>query len=452
MSSHIWKCSQCNKQTKIYLKDYIIQINCQCGYHSKMTIKEFIKLSKRDKSHNTINDNTWKDMTTDIKQGKDHLLTYFKEIKDEHISRLIDLMNLLESSYEKSYNRNKDILSFIQVLIDNYDGSDKMKKNILDNNIKIYQCKDKKNIDEVIKYYNKYNIIQRNEIKIEELKTITEHTDYILSLLRLKDGRVASCSRDSTIRIYNPSNDYHCDQVINRHSNGITSICELDDGTIVSCSDDKSIMIGDYRIKNAHISCINKVITLPDNRIASCSFDKTIKIWKSNKPYSDTPIKVLEGHNWSVYSLLYIKERNIMMSGSWDKTLRLWNISTYQCDNLIKEVECCSSNSLYQIDNDRVIVGEVNSFCIMNIDKGVIEKRIRDKSLGSVYCFLKLKDNKTIICGCEYNGAFCFYDMEKEENKLTKNNHNDSIFSLLLIDDNTFLSCSLDKIIKVWKY
>ena len=50
---------------------------------------------------------------------------------------------------------------------------------------------------------------------------------------------------------------------------------------------------------------INKVISLPNNRIASCSYyDKTIKIWKSNPPYSDTPIKVLEGHTKSVRSLL----------------------------------------------------------------------------------------------------------------------------------------------------
>ena len=53
-------------------------------------------------------------------------------------------------------------------------------------------------------------------------------------------------------------------------------------------------MIGDYTIKNAHDDCITKVITLPNNRIASCSKDMTIKIWKSNPPYSDTPINVLK--------------------------------------------------------------------------------------------------------------------------------------------------------------
>ena len=211
-------------------------------------------------------------------------------------------------------------------------------------------------------------------------------------------------------------------------------------------------MIGDYTIKNAHDSWIWKVITLPNNRIASYSVDKTIKIWKSNPPYSDTPIKVLKGHWEYVTSLLYIKERDILISGSSDVTLRLWNMSTYQCITVIEGVKCCNTNSLYQIDKDRVIVGGVNSFSIVNIDKCIIEKRIEDKSLGYfVDCFLKLRDNKTILCGC-YNGLFCFYDMNREQYKITNDNHHRAINDLLLIDDNTFLSCSTDTTIKVWRY
>ena len=143
-----------------------------------------------------------------------------------------------------------------------------------------------------------------------------------------------------------------------------------------------------------------------------------------------------------------------MISGSSDWTLRLWNMSTYQCITVIKGIYCYFNNSLYQIDKDRVIVGGENSFSIVNIDKCIIEKRIVDESLEYVYCFLKFRDNKTILCGCgrRDNGIFCFYDMNTEQYKITKNNHNDYINDLLLIDDNTFLSCSDDNTIKVWRY
>ena len=126
-------------------------------------------------------------------------------------------------------------------------------------------------------------------------------------------------------------------------------------------------------------------------------------------------------------------------------------MSTYQCDKVIEGVDRCFINSLYQIDKDRVIVGGDNSFSIVNIDKCIIEKRIKDKSLGFVFCFLKLRDNKTILCGC-YNGIFCFYDMNTEQYKITNDNHCYAISDLLLIDDNTFLSCSTDTTIKVWRY
>ena len=93
-----------------------------------------------------------------------------------------------------------------------------------------------------------------------------------------------------------------------------------------------------------------------------------------------------------------------------------------------------------------MIVGsEYNSFS--NIDKCVLEKRIQDKSLEDVGCFLKLRDNKTILCG-----IFCFYDMNTKQYKITNDNHHRAIYDLLLIDDNTFLSCSFDFNIKVWRY
>ena len=77
-----------------------------------------------------------------------------------------------------------------------------------------------------------------------------------------------------------------------------------------------------------------------------------------------------------------------------------------------------------------------------------IEKTVEDESLGSV---LKLKDNTTILGDCE-NGTLFFYDMGNEQYKITKNNHTERINALLFIDDNTFLSCSSDNTIKVWKY
>ena len=294
-------------------------------------------------------------------------------------------------------------------------------------------------------HFNYYSNIE----KINTIKTITEYTDCLLSLFLLKDKRIAACSEYNTINIYNPINGYHCEEIINRHCQCINSICELEDGTIVLCSNDKSIIIGDYLIYNAHDGPILKVIALPDNRIASCSKDMSIKIWTSSPPYSHTPIKILKDHHNSVTTLLYIKERDIMISGSWDGTLILWNIAIYQCETIIKGEKFLMNNALYQINSDLVIVGGNESFTIININRCVIEIKIKDESIGNVRCFIKLRD--IIVCGCE-SGIMCFYDMNNKKYKITNDNHYDDITDLLVIDNNTFISCSLDNTIKVWNY
>ena len=59
----------------------------------------------------------------------------------------------------------------------------------------------------MIKYYNEYNIIESGMITdVKNIKTITSKIDNVTYLLLLKDGRIALCLDDKTIRIYDPSN------------------------------------------------------------------------------------------------------------------------------------------------------------------------------------------------------------------------------------------------------
>ena len=71
--------------------------------------------------------------------------------------------------------------------------------------------------------------------------------------------------------------------------------------------------------------------------------------------------------------------------------------------------------------------------------------------MDNINIYIKLRDNNTILCGCD-KGIFCFYDMITEQYKITNNNHNNYITDLLFKDDNTFLSCSFDGNIKLWRY
>ena len=125
-------------------------------------------------------------------------------------------------------------------------------------------------------------------------------------------------------------------------------------------------------------------------------------------------------------------------------------MSTFKVIKAIKGISCCSNNGLYQIDSDRVIIGSYNKICIVNIDKGSIESEIKDNKLGAVRCFIKLRDNKTILCGCD-KGMFCLLDLNTKEYTLQENNSH-TINDILSLSQELLISCSDDKTIKIWKY
>ena len=284
-----------------------------------------------------------------------------------------------------------------------------------------------------------YNITLFDEINAESI--------WIRSLLFFHDNKLVLSTKNEANKNF---------LFINHVNNGILlssslTACLLDNSTIVTNTKGENICIGDHIIYKAHDQMVSKVIILPNNRIASCSLDRIIKIWNSVPPYSDTPLKVLKGHRGYVISLIYIKERDILISGSDDKSLRFWNMTTYQCVSIIKEVSCCDVNVFFQMDSNRIIIGERNQITILNVDKCSIENTIVDKELDYVSCFCMLRDKKTILCGT-FTGRFCFYDIETNNHMITEPYHKSSIHCLLVVDEHTFISSSTDLTIKIWKY
>ena len=65
----------------------------------------------------------------------------------------------MESSYEQSYEQCRNVLKLLQAIINNYDGSSTKKDNINEISININKCEDK-SVDEVIQFFNEYNIIK----------------------------------------------------------------------------------------------------------------------------------------------------------------------------------------------------------------------------------------------------------------------------------------------------
>lgn len=291
---------------------------------------------------------------------------------------------------------------------------------------------------------------------IKSIAIIKDHSDVVYSLLLLKDKRIASCSEDKTIRIFNPIKDYQCEMIIEGHLNAIYSICQLENSHIVSCSLDNSIRIWSitqysyccmFTIFNAHSYSISKVLSLSSERIASSSWDNTIKIWKGTAEYSDIPIRVLRGHTDIVWTIIEVKERHILASISYDKNLLIWSLLTYQCVSVIRGVDCLSNNSVVRKDIDRLLIGDNDRIYIVNINKCLIEETIINKEKCDSFC--KLTDT-LIICGC-MNSKIYLLDSNTKEFTLIESPHSNIISDIITINESTLISSSWDCNIIVWK-
>ena len=158
-------CPNCTNYPTLLMSRTKINIKCKCGYDKVISIKDYLNQLKKCNSLHCITKPKFVKITDKITAGYTHLLTYFKEIKDNLLTQMIKQLNDLESSYEQSIKENTDVLSLIQKLIDNYNGSKMMERNIiLNSNIQIYKCKNDNSLDNVINYYKTYSIINANFI------------------------------------------------------------------------------------------------------------------------------------------------------------------------------------------------------------------------------------------------------------------------------------------------
>ena len=455
-------CPKCSLIPSLYITAHNLHIKCSCGYDGTMSFKDYLNKIFFITKNGTIKDSLH-EIQIKISKGSEHLKGYFTNLKDEAIASLNNQIAKISRAFEESFTRNNDILILLNRLIDNYNNDQTMLNNITTNsNINIYKCHD----GNIVDYFTKYTIIKIGEEiepvdknNITVIKTLDAHSEGVNCLLLLFDNRIASCSNDNTIKIFDPSNDYQNTLTLN-HNGIVSSICQVENGTLVSSSYDKSIKFWEVKknsyqclhsIEKAHDDWLRKVISLSHNQIASCSGTKKIKIWKCDAPYSDIPIATLTGHETRVSSLLYISNKNLLVSGSYDRTLRVWELSTFQCAKIINGVYCHSANSLCLIDNNRVIVGGESNIYIVNITEGTIEKVIEDINLGYVFSFEMLRDKRTVMCGT-YSSKFYLCDIDNFSFCFINSGHMDNVNDIKTINCNTLMSCSEDETIQIIKY
>ena len=130
------------------------------------------------------------------------------------------------------------------------------------------------------------------------LFTLNGHTDLIDGVAFSPDGKtLASCSRDGTIRLWNPATG--------THKRTLT-------GTL----------FGDY----GHTFSVYSVVFSPDGRIIAGGQNSFISLWDA---HTGTHQQILAGHRAPAFNLSFSPDGTILASGSQDGTVLLWDISSF---------------------------------------------------------------------------------------------------------------------------
>ena len=390
-----------------------------------------------------------KSLPNQIKKSIDKGKKIEKEWNDDNLPSLInDCINIEENikKVNKINNNIKESKSNKETIIE-FD----IEEEDINNLIKKIQTFG--NIISPLNLYDNYNIENKNPIHI-----LQKHDGQVYWLCVLKDGRLASCSNDKKIIIYN-KNTYNPDITIESDSNNcISFITQLSSGLLVSCCDDQKIRF--FEIKELeyqliqtlkeHQNDVYYLIELKNKNLVSCSRDCSINFYKKD----NILYKLYYKHQTKggLNSVLQTKENEICYFDYINKTL-------YFYDLIKKENKASISNigindgykkSIILINKNLLIVPGTNEISIIDINQYKKVKSIEVPNAGDISsaCILNRNmiltgDNSKTIRQWKIEGDNLIF-ISKKENAL------DSDKGALLNLKNGFIASGYNKTIKIW--
>ncbi|KAJ8603435.1 hypothetical protein CTAYLR_003965 [Chrysophaeum taylorii] len=175
------------------------------------------------------------------------------------------------------------------------------------------------------------------------------HSNWVTGVTAFVDAddalRLASCSKDRTVRVWDPVAGGDALRVFEGHSDKVIGVTDFVDANgalrLASCSWDRTVRVWDLvaggdalRVFEGHSDKVIGVTAFVDAdrapRLASCSLDRTVRVWDPTRDpvAGGDELRVLEGHSWIVNVVTAFVDAHgalRLASCSFDRTVRAWD-------------------------------------------------------------------------------------------------------------------------------
>ncbi len=294
----------------------------------------------------------------------------------------------------------------------------------------------------------KSTAIADTKIEAKLDKTLQEHSGHIYALTMLGDGRLASGSKDKSIKLWDVQTG-QCVQTLQGHSSWVRALTLLGDGRLASGSYDKSIKLWDVKTGQCvqtlqgHSNDVNALTMLGDGRLASGSADKSIKLWDVQ---TGQCVQTLQGHSEGVIALTLLGDGRLA-SSSHDKSIKLWDVQTGQCVQTLQR-HSGGVKALTLLGDGRLASGSAdNSIKLWNVQTGQCVQTRQGHS-ESVLALLLLGEGR--LASGSLDCSIKLWDVQTGQCVQTLQGHSSCVYALTLLGDGRLASGSGDESIKLW--
>jgi predicted 2-oxoglutarate/Fe(II)-dependent dioxygenase YbiX len=266
------------------------------------------------------------------------------------------------------------------------------------------------------------------------------HEGYVWTLARTATDALASGGRDSLIRLWR--NDGQSLGSLQGHHQSVLGLAALPGGRLASVSRDRSLRLWDVEARRcehvviSHTSSALSVTALPGGDLATGAADALVKLWRGN----GDALATLRGHEGWVWSVVALTN-DVLVSASEDGTLKLWRRGDGQC--LFTLPGSVPLRDVLALDGRRLVSGDIEGrLAIWESGGGGWHLTQRLQAHDAAVRRLRMLGSGLLATTGEDNRVRVW--KLADWSLLSQSRHDNFVTDVLALPDGGHLSCSYD--------